>query len=499
MKVISIKNVQYYEAENVKDEYPEMFKRCNKIRNIVFVQKLTKDDYIYAYKRDDKWHVSDKDYSKAKILLTKSCVEKLKNKLDEDLAEDESESSSDEEDEIKVAPKILKLKDSEKFKDAGGNVIEIEVRGEKKYNKCYFKVADASKCFGMPDLCRTLINPKSAYEIDKDYVRFNVSGNDEVYDTTGKNSKNGKNGKKNKNSRKYVFLTYNGLMRALYVSRSKSANHFQEWASKILFTVQMGSIESKQKLAADILGCTYKEVKNVLSKIPVKISCIYLMTLGTVEQLREKMNIPAMFEDDEFVCRYGRSEDLLRRMEEHTINYKKILDVDVKLKKLVFIDPLYNSSAEKDIKDTFRLLHVEFKYKTESELVILEKSQMNKEVTDYFSKAGKLYGGIVSNVNAQLTELLAREKISLLEKDIKIQQLNEECGLLKKDLIIHQLKSDQEISKKDQEISKKDQEISKKDQEIFKKDQEISKQNLVIKRLKNNRNKKTDNSDSDSD
>ena len=50
------------------------------------------------------------------------------------------------------APEILELTNEEKFKDTNGNIIEIEVRGERKYNNCYFKVRDVMDKIDMPNL-----------------------------------------------------------------------------------------------------------------------------------------------------------------------------------------------------------------------------------------------------------------------------------------------------------------------------------------------------------
>ena len=46
---------------------------------------------------------------------------------------------------IAPAPQILNLEDNEKFKDANGNILNIEVRGERNHKKCYFKVKDVKK------------------------------------------------------------------------------------------------------------------------------------------------------------------------------------------------------------------------------------------------------------------------------------------------------------------------------------------------------------------
>ncbi len=54
--------------------------------------------------------------------------------------------------------------------------------------------------------------------------------------------------KKDKN--KKLFLTYIGLLKVLFSSRTKSANKFVKWASKTLFVAQMGTIVQKTQLVS---------------------------------------------------------------------------------------------------------------------------------------------------------------------------------------------------------------------------------------------------------
>ena len=53
---------------------------------------------------------------------------------------------------------------------------------------------------------------------------------------------------------KELFLTYEGLLRVLFVSRSGVAHKFTSWATEKLFTIQMGTQKQKRTLASNILG-----------------------------------------------------------------------------------------------------------------------------------------------------------------------------------------------------------------------------------------------------
>jgi hypothetical protein len=104
------------------------------------------------------------------------------------------------------APPILELENEEKFKDKDGNVIEIEVRGERKHNKCYFKVKDVSNGFEMPSLITTLLHKiNNEYKICLHYKTFTVT-------KTG--------AQQLQKSKPYLFLTYNGMLKVLFNIRT---------------------------------------------------------------------------------------------------------------------------------------------------------------------------------------------------------------------------------------------------------------------------------------
>lgn len=64
----------------------------------------------------------------------------------------------------------MKLNDEEKFKDIKNNVLEITIHG--KHDKCYFKLADVSDKFKLPNLNKTIQNTASSYQKIKDYIVF---------------------------------------------------------------------------------------------------------------------------------------------------------------------------------------------------------------------------------------------------------------------------------------------------------------------------------------
>lgn len=152
---------------------------------------------------------------------------------------------------IPPAPDILELNDNEKFVDVNNNVLNIEVRGERNHNKCYFKVKDVSDGFELPNLNSSLLHKTdNKFMIDIHYKYFTII----------------KMGKPhNEYSKKELYLTYNGILKVLFCSRTGNAENFQKWATETFFTAQMGSEEQKDILASSLLGVSSRAIKCFLT------------------------------------------------------------------------------------------------------------------------------------------------------------------------------------------------------------------------------------------
>ena len=126
------------------------------------IKKLDDGNYIYAREGDDgKWKISDGKSKKYDQLF-----------IDADYCNENYEELSEG---LRLAPEILKLTKKEKFKDADGNVVEIEVRGTRDPYGCYFSVADIAEGFGMKRIRDVILNPaKKGFSNEKHYVYFIV-------------------------------------------------------------------------------------------------------------------------------------------------------------------------------------------------------------------------------------------------------------------------------------------------------------------------------------
>lgn len=353
---------------------------------------------------------------------------------DEVVEEDEVEDMEEEEQEqqeIENAPPILYLDDGEKFHDADGNVIEIETRGERHEDKIYFKVKDVSVGFGMPKLDKTMMND-GGYTRNLDYkVMFNrsaVINND------------------HQTIKKCLFLTYEGLLRVLFVSRNKNATLFRKWATTKLFTIQMGTREQKVKLGAEILNTSPRTLKAVLDKHASNFPSIYLMSLGKVRELRETFGIPVDKPDDSTVYKFGFTEDLSRRVIELEKQYSKLKGVTMTLGTFYFVDPKYTSEAENKVRELCGAFEVRINKTVQgfNELVVLDDKQFTI-VKDLYSKYGEHFAGATLALQKEIAilkdalkecNMIIRHKDELHEKEVQFYKKDGEL----KDTVIENWK-----------------------------------------------------------
>jgi hypothetical protein len=620
--IITLNNNKYYSAEELHKYDIAFFAGIYKnIRNIIKNKKLTIDNYKYAYiNKKGIWIESKESYARAKILLEADWVEnnvpkiivakKQESKIPLIIKKQKSKLNNtiiikneikQENDDIKIenlydippAPEVLELADNEKFTDSNGNILNIEVRGERNHLKCYFKVKDVSKEFNMPKLRDTLIDKSSSYEENIDYFYFMIEKTINNYNKL--------------RVKKELFLTFEGLMRILfntpdsrtkeinivnniikninsnwicnkslkcgyrpdmytvsnnciimieideyqhktyineesrihyiykelnkknmtiirinpdkykdsnniiYNSIASDINEFNKRMNIIIDTVKniietnkeglntiylfydnytlinsnnnnnydysinekhnklckirskfiqdnfifkMGTYEQKEVLVSDILGVSTDAVKEVCKKSIIKISCVYLFSLGYVKELRNSFNIPSNFNDDMIVIKYGRTDSLERRTSEHEKDYGKIENVDLRLMKYAFIDSQYTADAESDLSNFFNYSKYKYDFINRNELAIIPKDKMNIVEREY-EKIRKIYAGnlaeIINEKEKLINELRIKDKdIQLIEEKHKneLQQEKHKNEILQMKLIIAEMKNNNEYHKK---------------------------------------------------
>ncbi len=140
-------------------------------------------------------------------------------------------------------------------------------------------------------------------------------------------------------------MTYEGIIKVLFASKSGKVKEFKKWATETLFTIQMGSKDQKYTLVEGILGMSMDSLKVALAASTSDVSCIYRFALGTARELRKVMSIPDNIPDNYIIIKYGFTKDLSERMMRHIETFSKIKGTRLELMNYVFIDPKYLSKT----------------------------------------------------------------------------------------------------------------------------------------------------------
>jgi hypothetical protein len=487
-------------------------------RRMVSDLNIPEKDYTFAREKGDIWVLSDgKSQKWDKVFIKPAWVKKYLESLEVNSDDDNKEEDTDddiEEDVEKPAPKadagnigkapeIINLTKREKLKDNEGNIIEIEVRGTREYNNCFFKLADVAKGFEMEkQLGNSITNKNSKYVEGQDYMHFIIDSNSENFTA----SKNAKNTKKYKPVKR-IFLTYQGLLRAVFGSRNIRVSKFLDWATKTLFTAHLGTKEDKMKLSSELMGISVNVLKEVFNKTSSKLPVVYLFAIGTVGQLRVSLEIDDKYDDNLIVCKGGETNDLSRRTDEHANYYGKLGGANMGLLWYNYIDPQYVKAAETEIFQIMKQMNFLMEHKKHNELIIYSSKKDLRTIRDQFTKVGEKYMGHTKELQKELADM--ERKLSNIQKEhdkemshIQKEHDKEMSHIQKehdKEMSHIQKEHDREIDylKKEHEsrilllqtqhsndIMKKDREIDKKDHELEKKDFEIEKLQRRINRYK---------------
>lgn len=425
----------YYIASDIYKLEPESFVGCSKnTRQMIIKKNISEEHHVYAsyIKSKNTWEVKDSKYNLAKPFISTEWVhsnlvffKKQEEKTNDDL---EIESLK--------APPILELDNTEKFVDIDGNVLDIEIRGSKNIDNIFFRVVDVQEKFNIrsniyDSFCKSKERQDNCWVHKIHFVRFFISSDIYgVYPST------------NKNNTKYIYLTYKGLIKLLYVSRSKNAEHFQDWSNKILFTHQFGSKEEKTLLASSLLGVDTNAVKEVFRADTNTLPCVYLFSLNQAKELRESMNLGESIKDDSIVCKYGFTNNISRRTSEHLSKFGKINGCSLRLRYYSYVDPQYLSQAETDISDFMKFSNFKIEYFNNEEIVVIPKEHM-KIVEKQYHQISKSYMG-------HIAELVT--KIKNMESQLELQKLNYENELVKKEIDLQKERYEKELLRKDIEI-----------------------------------------------
>lgn len=435
MESIRLCKRNYISYDDFRERVPDYCKGSRNGRDLIVKKELSSPkDYIFAKLVDDEYVKSDGVSRKFdKVFIRQNILTNLLDGLGE------SEVICD-------APEIIVLNDDEKFRDADGNVFDIEVRGVRECRGIYFSVSDVSECFEMVNLQKTLMDKdNNGYLNGVHYKFFYLS---QIRSTEKKQIK-----------KKKLYLTYEGILRVIFASRSKHVSKFVNWAVETLFTMQLGTREEKTKLFTTSLGIDANAVKELFNASAQTMPCIYLITLGTCEELRDKLDLGSNYNGSDIIAKYGFTQDLPRRISEHTSkNFKSLNGADIRLKYYSYIDPQYMSTGETDIKKFMKIMCEPVKYESMKEVVAIPKKLL-KEIGEKYDYIGRKYMGRITELVTRIKEEEEKNKSLMKEMELLTEARDKDIELLSKEHEIEILKKDAIIRERDHIIKDKDNEL----------------------------------------
>lgn len=419
MEIVTVNDIKYINSNYILKNAPIYSKGIRSTRELMKKKKFVKEtDYIYLRLKNNKFIKSTgKSIRLDKVFIKKSLI---------DTIPELNNGKGITDDGILEAPEIIILEDNEKFFDDKGNTLDIETRGERNRKGIYFKVKDVENCFNLKRLNDTINEKTTNYSNGIDYKYFICKDTK----TLGKKQI------------KILFLTYQGILRVLFTTRNNKTTKFINWMTDTLFTVQLGTKEQKQMLCDKILGTDLESSRKVVKTNNNNLSAIYLLTLGYVKDLKEEMNLEN-YNDEDIVCKYGRSDDLSRRLTEHKKTFKLIKTANPMLKIHTYIDSNYASKAENKIKRFFKGANKCIKYKDFDELIIINKEFMKNTIEQY-SLIASHYIGTQHDTISAIKDIEYSHKMLLMEKNFIIKQQESEIYNMKE---MHKL----EIENKEKE------------------------------------------------
>ena len=426
---IIVNNKEYYLVDDLQKVDPSYFIGCSRIRQIIDRKEIKEENYLFIKGTVGNYSECSSKYSRGKLVLLKSWADETIPKLSNNKTSYKYEE----------APPILELNDNEKFRDVDNNALDIRVRGYKDVDKCYFNLTDISKGFNINNLKTTIRHVDRGYIINIHYKTFIVNTMLNEHTTNSKNT-----------VKYHTYLTYTGVLKVLFSSRTKNAEKFTQWASKTLFTIQMGTTEEKTKLVNNILGTDALIAKSLIGSISKTVSSVYLLSLGYVKDLRHSLNIKDNA-DNYMLCKFGRTNDLERRLSEHIRTFNKTDGVDLRLMMFAIIEDEYGSEAETDIKGFFDFAHCRLEHEKYDELVIIDKSKI-KHIKARYESLQREYGKGLIELKKYIEQLekekeeldgklklkeqdLIHKNIELKYKDIEIDHKKIEVENIKRELL----------------------------------------------------------------
>ena len=246
------------------------------------------------------------------------------------------------------------------------------------------------------------------------------------------------------------------MLKVLFASRSGNAEKFTEWVEDVIHTHHIGTDNVKIELFTNGLkniGIDTKTIKKVFNTTSCKTTpVIYLFLIGNANYILKNNT----YDDNFLVCKFGKTQDLVKRTSDHTNNFKKIFNVDIDLLIFSIIDKEFLFKAETLISKYFendkikldndKSIILEATGINSKELIIINKNDI-KTIKDQYALIQTSYIGSYAELKRENDELKIeikdeKNKNLIKDKDIEIltMKFSNENKLLTKDIELQNYK-----------------------------------------------------------
>lgn len=209
---------------------------------------------------------------------------------------------------------------------------------------------------------------------------------------------------------KVEYFTYWGVIKYLQ-GNMKILREFHHWSNE-----EFDNSNNPMGIPRNILQSFIKTTVEPLS-------VIYLFTLGKVSDLTQDFKNSlelSNYDPDDIIIKYGLTNNLERRANEHRTYYGKKYGCNVMLLFWTCIDEDMLKSAEDDIENYFKSLNVHLNHKTFTELCCIPKSLLDTQVRIRYQL---LHGMYFMNMKKMKIDIEHKDNLrTFLEKELSTLQ-----------------------------------------------------------------------------
>ncbi len=393
-------NKTYIDLKDIREECKDYCKGTRSHKQLI--ERKTLQDYVYGQVIDNELIITEKHSRKfGSVFVNKEEVIELFN--------------IPEEERVVEAPPLIEDKDLVFFKDDDGKEYYVPMRGARSKNEICFQVKGVMRAFEMPNLQSNIQLRHTSYEKGIHYMFFNMS---ESYSVT--------------TDIKEMYLTYDGLMKVLNVSKSGIGHKFKNWIDEVVFAAAWGTQDQKVETFQKVLNVDADHLKCIMSKVPSNISCLYLIDIKQVHESKR-------------VFKYGFTDNVHRRFKEHMRRYGNEIALDT----FILIPVLDLSKAETEFKHSVSRYLLD--REGENELIALCSEGYLNIKTIFRTISEKHTGNMAKQIAYYENEIKTlRHQLEMkdMELESKLALKDKEVELMAKDLVL----KDKEIELKDKDL-----------------------------------------------